>query len=107
MDRVFKTRAFARWARKNGLRDSALCAAVDEMAAGLFDADLGGGVLKKRIGLNGRGKFFVVGFEKNERSNIGSDELEALQALASDLLVLTKRQLDKSVADGALQEICK
>jgi hypothetical protein len=26
------------------------------MAAGLIDADLGGGVLKKRVGLAGRGK---------------------------------------------------
>lgn len=56
MKRVFKTRHFARWMRKTDLSDSALCAAVMEMIQGLVDADLGGGVLKKRVGLAGRGK---------------------------------------------------
>lgn len=88
MRRVFKTRHFARWMRKTELTDSALCAAVSEMAAGLIDADLGGGVLKKRVALPGRGKsgsartlvatnkgvrwFFVFGFEKNERASIST-----------------------------------
>jgi hypothetical protein len=64
--------------RKTALTDVVLCKAVQEMAAGLIDADLGGGVLKKRVGLAGRGKrggvrtlvatnkgnrwFFVFGF---------------------------------------------
>ncbi len=56
MKRVFKTRHFGRWMRKTELTDGALCAAVMEMAQGLIDADLGGGVVKKRIGLAGRGK---------------------------------------------------
>ena len=54
--RVFKTRFFSRWMRKTELTDSALCHAVAEMGQGLIDADLGGGVVKKRIGLAGRGK---------------------------------------------------
>lgn len=56
MSRVFKTRHFSRWMRKTELTDSSLCAAVLEMAQGLIDADLGGGVVKKRVGLAGRGK---------------------------------------------------
>ena len=56
MRRVFKTRYFARWMRKTELSDEALCSAVDEMIQGLIDADLGGGVVKKRVGLSGRGK---------------------------------------------------
>ncbi len=80
MMRVFKTRHFDRWIRKTELTDAALCKAVEEMADGLIDADLGGGVVKKRVGLAGRGKrggartlvatnkgnrwFFVFGFEK-------------------------------------------
>ena len=99
MNRVFKTRHFGRWARKVGLSDRALCQAVEEMIRGLIDADLGGGVVKKRIGLADRGKrgavrtliatnkgnrwFFVFGFEKNERANIDSEELGALQDLAA------------------------
>lgn len=108
--------------RKSGLTDRALCQAVDEMVAGLIDADLGGGVVKKRVGLPGRGKsggartivatnkgnrwFFVFGFEKNERANISDGELEALQALAADLLGRSAQQLDAAVADGTLSEIC-
>jgi hypothetical protein len=122
MKRVFKTRHFSRWMRKTELTDSTLCAAVAEMIQGLIDADLGGGVVKKRVGLAGRGKrggartlvatnkgnrwFFVFGFEKNERANIPDDELEALQELASHLLARTGRQLDEAIQDGTLQEIC-
>lgn len=47
MMRVFKTRYFQRWMRKTELTDTALCKAVEEMAGGLIDADLGGGVVKK------------------------------------------------------------
>ena len=122
MKGVFKTRHFNRWMRKTELSDRALCAAVDEMAQGLIDADLGGGVVKKRIGLAGRGKrggartlvatnrgnrwFFVYGFEKNDRANIADDELEALQDIASQLLARSGQQLNEAVQDGSLQEIC-
>lgn len=122
MKRVFKTRHFSRWMRKTELIDSALCGAVVEMAQGLIDADLGGGVVKKRVGLAGRGKrggartlvatnkgsrwFFVFGFEKNDRANITEDELGALQDIAQDLLDRSETQLDKAVEDGLIQEIC-
>lgn len=122
MKRVFKTRHFSRWMRKTELTDSALCGAVVEMAQGLIDADLGGGVVKKRVGLAGRGKrggartlvatnkgsrwFFVFGFEKNDRANITEDELGALQDIAQDLLDRSETQLDKAVEDGLIQEIC-
>lgn len=122
MRRVFKTRHFTRWMRKSDLTDAALCAAVNEMVAGLIDAELGGDVVKKRVALPGRGKrggartlvatrkasrwFFVFGFEKNERANITASELEALQTLAGSLLNLSVIQLDTAVADGTLQEIC-
>lgn len=122
MQQVFKTRHFARWMRKTDLTDQALCEAVDEMSRGLIDADLGGGVMKKRVGLAGRGKrggartlvatnkgnrwFFVFGFEKSERANVASDELAALQDIAADLLGRTTGALDAAVQDGALQEIC-
>jgi hypothetical protein len=122
MRRVFKTRSFARWMRKTELSDAALCAAVVEMASGLIDADLGGGVLKKRVALPGRGKsgsartlvatnkasrwFFVFGFEKNERANIDDKELEAVQRLAGDLLKLDAKQIDAHLASDALAETC-
>ena len=122
MKRVFKTRHFCRWMRKTELTDSALCCAVAEMTQGLIDADLGGGVVKKRVGLAGLGKrggartllatnkgsrwFFVYGFEKNDRANITNDELAALKEIAEQLLARTGLQLDAAVQDGSLQEIC-
>jgi len=122
MKRVFKTRHFKRWMRKTELTNAALCGAVEEMAQGLIDAELGGGVVKKRIGLAGRGKrggtrtlvatnkgsrwFFVFGFEKNDRANIASDELEALQNIATELLALSGRELGQAVDDTTLEEIC-
>ncbi|WP_219892083.1 type II toxin-antitoxin system RelE/ParE family toxin [Chamaesiphon polymorphus] len=56
MIEVYKTRWFERWARKQGLEDTSLCTAVREMLAGLYDADLGGGLVKKRIARPGKGK---------------------------------------------------
>ena len=123
--RVFKTRYFNRWMRKTELTDAALCEAVREMLQGLIDAHLGGGLVKKRVGLGGlggRGKrggartlvatyqnsrwFFVFGFEKNERDNIDVDALEAFQELASQLFMRTNEELTIAVADGTLKEIC-
>lgn len=122
MKRVFKTRHFSRWMRKTELSDGVLCKAVVEMMQGLIDAELGAGVVKKRIGLAGRGKrggvrtliatnkgsrwFFVYGFEKNDRANIADDELEALQGIAAELLRLSGYELDQAVQDASLQEIC-
>ena len=122
MKRVFKTRHFSRWMRKTDLIDTALCNAVEEMEQGLIDANLGGGILKKRIGYAGKAKrrgvrtlvatnkggrwFFVFGFEKNERANIADDELQALKDIAEQLLARTGSQLDEAVEDGLLKEIC-
>lgn len=122
MCRVFETRPFSRWMRKTELTDQALCSAVDEMAAGLIDADLGGGVIKKRVALPGRGKsgsartlvatnkgnrwFFIFDCEKNERTNISTDEVEAVRRIVADLLRLGSSELDAHVASEALKEIC-
>lgn len=120
--RVFKTRYFSRWFRKIGLSDVALCQAVKEMEQGLIDANLGGGVVKKRLAVPGRGKrggartlvatnksnrwFFLFGFEKNARANITAEELKGLREITRQLLGMTSEQLDEAVRDGSLQEIC-
>lgn len=107
---------------KIDLTDEALCAAVVEMENGLVDAKLGGGVVKKRVALPGRGKsgsvrtlvatnrsrwFFIFGFEKNDRANISAKELEGLKAISADLLQLTRSELDSLVASETLKEICR
>jgi hypothetical protein len=47
---IYKARWFNRWARKERLGAKSLCVAVAEMAAGLYEADLGGGLIKKCVG---------------------------------------------------------
>jgi hypothetical protein len=119
--RLFKTRTFARWSPKAGLADAVLRAAVDEMAVGLDDGDLGGRVYKKRVPLPGTGKsrgartligadlgdrwFFLFGFEKNDRDNIDGRELASLQSIARVPLEMKPRQLDQAVEAGELMEI--
>ena len=92
------------------------------MEQGLIAANLGGGVVKKRLALPGRGKrggartlvatnkddhwFFLFGFRKNVRANITSEELEGLREITRQLLAMTSEQLDETVRDGSLQEIC-
>ena len=100
--RIFKNKAFTRFARKSGIDDHSLCKAVRDAEQGLLDADLGGGVIKQRVARSGGGKsggfrtlilfrigtlaFFVHGYAKNERDNIDDDELAALRKLAAVML---------------------
>lgn len=118
---VFKTRPFARFARKACIHESLLWDAAQRANLGLMDADLGGGVVKQRIARAGEGKsggsrvilvlrsearaVFVYGFEKKDRSNIKSDELEALRELASVMLGYSDEEIAQRVADGVLIEI--
>ncbi len=119
--RVFKTKWFARWADEEGVTDAALLDAVDEMSRGLIDANLGGQVFKKRVGIDGRGKsgglrtllafraddraFFVFGFAKNVRANVSEKELRALKLMASELLGYDARALLKDLRAGELYEV--
>ena len=119
--RVFKTRMFARWADRDGVSDAALLVAMDEISRGLIDANLGGHVYKKRVGIGGRGKsggvrtllalrvgdraFFVFGFAKNERSSLNDKELETLKRLASQLLSYDARELREALSTGKLYEV--
>ena len=48
----------------------------------------------------------MFGFEKNERANVSPKELEALKAIAADLLRLSSDELNAHVESEALQEIC-
>ena len=118
---IAKTKYFTKWAKQAGVADEALLQAVTEMGHGLVDADLGGGLVKKRVALRGQGKrsgsrtivatnkrnkwIFIFGFEKNERGNITVKELEALQSLAKDLLGLSELQLQIYIESGRLIEV--
>ena len=118
---IYKTRWFDRWARKQGLSTLSLCVAVQEMMAELYEADLGGGLLKKRVARTGQGKsggfrtlvatnkgnrwIFVFGFQKNERSNIDKREEEALKKLSTHLLSLLTDALVAAQRNNELIEV--
>ena len=53
---VYKTKGFARFARRQRIDDDALCEAISRAEQGLIDADLGGGVIKQRVPRPGQGR---------------------------------------------------
>jgi hypothetical protein len=119
--RVFKIKHFAKWAKANAITDEALYRSAVEMSQGLIDADLGGGLVKKRIALPGMGKrggartllatnyqnrwMYLIGFTKGEKDNISSLELAALKMLASDWLALNDQQIGAALLAVKLSEI--
>ncbi|MGD0230359.1 MAG: type II toxin-antitoxin system RelE/ParE family toxin [Syntrophorhabdales bacterium] len=54
--RVFKTKWFTRFSRKELIDDSVLEMAVREVEEGLHDGDLGRGLIKKPVARHGEGK---------------------------------------------------
>ena len=118
---TFKTKAFTRFADREGLEDAALCEAVRRAGEGLIDADLGGGVIKQRIARKGGGRsggfrtimlfrrgelaFFVHGFAKSDRENLRRKELLGLRLLADEYLVLDTAGLADAQATGAIIEV--
>ena len=54
--RIFKTRAFAKFAIKQQITDIQLLGAIQRAEAGLIDANLGGNIIKQRISRQGQGK---------------------------------------------------
>ncbi len=119
--RIFKNKAFNRWARGEGLSADDLRGVADEMVTGDTGASLGGKIFKKRIALSGRGKrggaraiigfelggnlFLIYGYAKNERANITKTEKIVLQKLAKTYLAYTDKELDKAVDKKVFIEI--
>ena len=119
--RIFKSRWFERFARKEGIADSDLCRAIALAEGGQIDADLGGGVIKQRIARPGEGKskgyrtfiffrrgtraFFVYGFAKSRMANIGDDEKDQFKEAARVVLALTETQLAVRLKNGDFVEV--
>jgi hypothetical protein len=119
--RVYRTKEFARFARKAALRDEDLLEAAKAVADGRWDADLGGGVFKQRVAREGGGKssgfrtivlfksgrhsFFAHGFAKNKKANVTPRELAALKMLAGTLLSLDAEALRIASAAGEILEV--
>ncbi len=118
---VFKTKWLARFAKHEGIADASLQEAIARAELGLVDADLGGGLIKQRVARRGKGRsggyrmliayrlkkraVFLYGFAKNERANIGTDELLTAREIASSWLAADARQIARALAEGELQEV--
>ncbi len=118
--RRFKSKTFARFARREGINDTALADALERLAKGLVDADLGGGLYKQRVARPGGGlsggyrtllcfrmderAFFVYGFPKSSLANISDDQERDLKKLAGVLLNLPDDTLQAMLADNSLIE---
>jgi hypothetical protein len=119
--RIFKTKFFSRFARRERISDASLREAVERAERGLVDADLGGGVIKQRVARPGQGRsggfrvllayraktrsVFLFGFAKNARGNVEDDELATAQEIARVWLEADNRALAKALTDGIIQEV--
>jgi hypothetical protein len=119
--RIFKTSFFHKWAKKIGLENETIKIAVDEISSGLYDANLGGHLYKKRVGLKGRGKsgglrtiiafkkeekaFFVYGFAKNEKANIDEIEEKIYKKLAALFLSYNDDAINLAIKNKEIIEV--
>ena len=119
--RVFATKEFARFVRKERIGSSQLCEAVSRAGNGLIDADLGGGVIKQRVARQGQGRsggyrtiiafrsgdrsIFMYGFAKNSKANLSDDELEVYRRLATVFLEADAATVQRLIAAGELKEV--
>ena len=119
--RVLKNRWFDKFARKEGINDWALVAAVARAEAGLVDADLGGGVVKQRVARAGEGRsggfrtilffregaraVFVFGFAKKDKANLTPHELATYRKAARIVLDLDEDAMADEIAAGRMMEV--
>jgi hypothetical protein len=119
--RIFKTKASERLFERAGITDVDLIAAADEVSRGEYEADLGGGVIKKRVARSGAGKsggfrvilffrqderlFFNDIFSKSARANIGDGELRWYKKVSREYLEYTEDQLKARLKEGWIKEL--
>jgi hypothetical protein len=119
--RVFKTKEFGRFARREKIADWLLCDAIARLERGLIDADLGGGLIKQRIARPGQGRsggfrtllvyrvrtrsVFVYGFAKSERGNIDPDELVFWRKVAAAYLAMSDELIEAAITSDELMEV--
>jgi hypothetical protein len=119
--RIFKTKWFARFARRARIGDRLLQEAIKRAERGIVDADLAGGVIKQRLARQGQGRsggyrvliayqrsrraVFLYGFAKSECDNIADDELATLRDIATAWLGMDSSRLERALAEGRAEEV--
>ncbi len=119
--KVFKTKEFGRFSRKERIDDTSLCDAINRAEDGLLDADLGGGVIKQRVARPGQGRsrgyrtviafrskqrsVFMYGFAKSGKANLNDEELDVYRALAQLFHAMSDGEIAEAQGDGELIEV--
>ena len=122
---IYVLKVFDKNIKGDGIDDTALCTAAQEVINGVYEASLGGGVFKKRIPLPNTGKsggaraviafkagnrlFFMNGYPKSGTriygKEIPDDALRAYKKLAVDLFGMTQAQVDAQVKAKTMREV--
>ena len=111
-----KTKYFARWARKEKIADTQLWETIAEFEKGLFGANLGNYLFKKRLALGGRGKsgggriilfyqkgeklIFCSGFSKNQHNNLSYLDFKLLNKLSETLKTFSENTILNNIQHG-------
>ena len=119
--RVFKTKWFIRYARRERIKDASLAESVAPAERGIIDGDLGGGLIKQRVARSGQGRsggyrtliayrsgdraVFLYAFAKSERENIENDELASLREITAAWLKADGAALQWQVSEGLAMEV--
>ena len=119
--RVFLTKSFVRFQRKERIADAALVEAIKRAERGLVDASLSANLIKQRVGRPGQGRsggfrtvvayrigdraVFLFGFAKSERSNISAADERDLADFGAQILHLSAAEIRTAVDGGELTEI--
>lgn len=123
MVRIFKNKWFQRWTRQEGIPDTILVEAAKDVLSGKVEADLGGGLFKKRLARPGSGKsgayriivgytkpnskriIFLYAFAKNKKASLSTLEEAALSTVAESFIHATDAQVAELVKKGSILEI--
>jgi len=119
--RVFKSKWFVKFARKEHISDVTPCEALKAAEIGNIDADYGDGVIKQTIARPNKGKsggyrtiiifrrcdraFFVYAFPKSGRANIKAVKERTFQDLARSTLALSDAALEQLIQIEAYTEV--
>jgi hypothetical protein len=119
---VYLTKQAQKWAKSNGVTNTALKDAAAEVAAGQNDGDQGAGVYKKRIAAKrGKGKsggsrtllawnhgdrvVYMFGYDKSEMGVVPKKALKAFKDAAKVWKAQTDEEMKKAVEAGHVKKI--
>ena len=119
--KILTTRHFYKWAKKQKVSLEQLSLAAVEVLNEHYEADLGGHIIKKRVGTHNKGKrggirtiiffckgdklIYIHGFQKNEKSNISQSELKMFKGMAKIFDAMTDQQFDLAIKKGSFVKV--